>query len=117
MEIAAGMELIVDQDPSESVSNTDGTPYLIKRGDTLGLISDDVYGTTKKWRKIWENNRKLIKDANRIYAGFYLYYLFSEQDRLEKESFKQNLKPSLLTQPESLPQRDVSSVSSLPAAQ
>ena len=51
-----------------------GDSYLIKRGDTLGVISNDVYGTTRKWKKLWENNRQLIKDPNKIYAGFYLYY-------------------------------------------
>lgn len=52
-----------------------GESYLIKRGDTLGVISNDVYGTTRKWKKLWENNRQLIKDPNKIYAGFYLYYI------------------------------------------
>jgi nucleoid-associated protein YgaU len=51
-----------------------GNQYLIKHGDTLGLISTKVYQTSKKWKKLWENNRQLIKDPNRIYAGFYLYY-------------------------------------------
>ncbi|MBC7396974.1 MAG: LysM peptidoglycan-binding domain-containing protein, partial [Bdellovibrionales bacterium] len=47
-----------------------GERYLIKRGDTLGIISNDVYGTPKKWKKLWENNRQLIKNPNHIYAGF-----------------------------------------------
>jgi nucleoid-associated protein YgaU len=51
-----------------------GDRYLIKHGDTLGVISNDVYGTTHKWKKLWENNRQLIKDPNKIYAGFFLYY-------------------------------------------
>ena len=51
-----------------------GDRYLIKHGDTLGIISDGVYGTPRKWKKLWENNRQLIKDPNRIYAGFFLYY-------------------------------------------
>src|SRR5207237_906581 len=51
-----------------------GEKYLIKRGDTLGTISRDVYGTSSKWKKIWQNNLQLIKDPNRIFAGFYLYY-------------------------------------------
>ncbi len=51
-----------------------GNPYLIKNGDTLGRISNDVYGTQKKWRAIWDNNRPLIKDPNRIFAGFTIYY-------------------------------------------
>jgi nucleoid-associated protein YgaU len=52
-----------------------GERYLIKRGDTLGTISGDVYGTRAKWKKLWENNRQLIKDPNKIYAGFSLYYV------------------------------------------
>ena len=51
-----------------------GERYLIKTGDTLGLISKDVYGTPRKWKRLWENNRELIKDPNKIYAGFYLFY-------------------------------------------
>ena len=51
-----------------------GERYLIKHGDTLGTISHEVYGSSHKWKKLWENNRQLIKDPNRIYAGFYLFY-------------------------------------------
>ena len=51
-----------------------GEKYLIKVGDTLGLISNEVYGTKAKWKKLWENNRQMIKNPNRIYAGFNLYY-------------------------------------------
>ncbi len=51
-----------------------GEQYLIKHGDTLGKISTGLYGTSKKWKRLWENNRQLVKDPNKIYAGFYLYY-------------------------------------------
>ena len=64
-----------------------GEPYLIKFGDTLGTISDDVYGTQRKWKRLWENNKQLIKDPNRIYAGFYLYYTMTQQDTQEKKQF------------------------------
>lgn len=67
-----------------------GEKYLIKFGDTLVKISDDVYGTPKKWRKLWENNSKLIRDPNRIFAGFYLYYTMSPEDRDELERLKNN---------------------------
>lgn len=55
--------------------NPKGNPYLIKRGDTLGSISTDKYGTDKKWQLIYDNNRPLIKDPNLIFAGFTLYYI------------------------------------------
>jgi nucleoid-associated protein YgaU len=63
-----------------------GDQYLIKHGDTLGVISDSVYGTTQKWKKLWENNRQLIKNPNKIYAGFYLYY--QPEARLTHDSDK-----------------------------
>lgn len=56
------------------VWNPAGTPYMIKNADTLGTISNAVYGTKKKWKAIWENNKPLIKNPNVIYAGFTLYY-------------------------------------------
>lgn len=52
-----------------------GEKYQIKHGDTLGKISSQVYGTQSKWKKIWENNRATIPNPNKIFAGFYLYYL------------------------------------------
>jgi nucleoid-associated protein YgaU len=56
------------------VWNPNGTPYMIKNGETLGTISNTVYSTPKKWKNIWENNKPLIKNPNVIYAGFTLYY-------------------------------------------
>ena len=52
-----------------------GTPYLIKRGDTLGTISKEKYGSSSKWKGLWDNNRPMIKNPNLIFAGFTLYYL------------------------------------------
>ena len=43
-----------------------GLPHLIKSGETLGTISQDKYGTSKKWKTIWDNNKPLIKDPNLI---------------------------------------------------
>lgn len=52
-----------------------GDPYLIQRGDTLGLISKGLYGTPSKWKALWENNRTMIHNPNLIFAGFTLYYV------------------------------------------
>ncbi len=51
-----------------------GLPYLIKTADTLGTISKEKYGTTRKWKSIYENNRPLIRNPNLIFAGFTIYY-------------------------------------------
>ncbi len=58
-----------------SAMEHNGEQYLIVFGDTLGKISGKVYGNMGKWKMIWENNKRLIRDPNKIYAGFYLYYV------------------------------------------
>lgn len=77
----AGKQLKVGQvvkynPPTEKfVWSPQGNPRLIKQGDTLGIISKDVYGIEKRWREIFDNNRPMIKDPNLIFAGFTLYYI------------------------------------------
>lgn len=57
------------------VVERNGKPYLIRRNDTLMRISNVLYGTVTEWKRLWENNRQLIHNPNKIYAGFKLYYL------------------------------------------
>ena len=76
--LRANMELNYKAPSREFVWNPEGTPYLIKNGETLGTISNSVYKTPKKWKNIWENNKPLIKNPNMIYAGFTLYYKGSD---------------------------------------
>ncbi|MBY0517773.1 MAG: LysM peptidoglycan-binding domain-containing protein [Bacteriovoracaceae bacterium] len=73
--VMAGSKIKYAQ-PSQSFDwSPQGNPYLIRTGDTLGGISGNVYGTAKKWKNIWENNKPLIKNPNRIFAGFTIYWL------------------------------------------
>lgn len=65
-----------------------GEPYYIKIGDTLVKISGKVYGTRSKWKRLWDNNRQLIHDPDKIYAGFYLYYVMTEKDRRELQRYR-----------------------------
>jgi nucleoid-associated protein YgaU len=60
--------------PSSKFVNPEGTPYLIKFGDSLSRISGKVYGQWQKWPLIYKNNSHQIKDPNLIFAGFTLYY-------------------------------------------
>lgn len=62
-----------------------GLPYLIKTGDTLQIVSMDKYGTTRKWKAIYNNNRPLIKDPNLIFAGFTIYYQPTRELASEKK--------------------------------
>lgn len=87
-QLKPGAVLKVERSSTPVAIDRNGESYLIKSGDTLGTISGDVYGTQSKWRKIYENNRQLIKDPNKIYAGFYLYYVMSPEDQAEKEQFQ-----------------------------
>jgi nucleoid-associated protein YgaU len=43
--------------------------YIVKKGDTLQKISNKMFGTTKKWKKIYESNRSVLKSPDRIRAG------------------------------------------------
>jgi nucleoid-associated protein YgaU len=70
-----GMVLKYNAPAEEFVWNPAGLPYLIRTGDTLGKISGSVYNDQKKWKLIWNNNKPLIKDPNKIFSGFTIYYL------------------------------------------
>jgi len=43
--------------------------YTVLPNDTLGSISIKVYGTAKKWKKIFEANSDRLKTPDKIYAG------------------------------------------------
>ncbi|MCH1429770.1 MAG: LysM peptidoglycan-binding domain-containing protein [Chlamydiales bacterium] len=43
--------------------------HTISRGDTLTGISMEYYGTTKKWRAIYDANKDTVTDINRLKVG------------------------------------------------
>jgi nucleoid-associated protein YgaU len=67
--------MVLKHDSAGFDYNPQGLPHLIKSGDTLGSISGEKYGTEKRWKEIWDNNKEMIHDSNLIFAGFTLYYL------------------------------------------
>ena len=91
--VPAGTVLKMEQRGSPLALDKSGSSFLIKQGDTLGTISGEVYGTQKKWKRLWEKNRQLIKDPNKIYAGFYLYYVLTPKDIEEKQKYDLNPAP------------------------
>jgi nucleoid-associated protein YgaU len=62
--------------------------YLIKKGDTLAGIADDVYGKKMKYKKLQAYNKRLIKNPNRIFAGFTIYYDITEKEMAEAEAHR-----------------------------
>lgn len=46
--------------------------YVVQKGDVLGTIAQRVYGSSKKWQKIFDANRDLLKDANSLKVGMKL---------------------------------------------
>jgi len=43
--------------------------YTIEKGDTLQSIAKKFYGTTKRWKEIYEANQEVLKSPNKIYPG------------------------------------------------
>jgi nucleoid-associated protein YgaU len=43
--------------------------YVIKKNDTLQKISYKFYGTTRKWKMIYQENKDKLKSSDSIYPG------------------------------------------------
>ena len=55
------------------MSQTQAAPeavfYTVKKGDTLGAIARDQLGKASRYPEIFEANRPLLEDPNKIYPG------------------------------------------------
>jgi nucleoid-associated protein YgaU len=70
----AGVEKIVADDlrapaPTPEEPEEEVEFYEIASGDTLGGIAKRFYGSASKYTKIFEANRDIISDPNKIYPG------------------------------------------------
>ena len=64
------MPQIVYSEPSgNSGINASAEYYVVQKGDTLQKISGKVFGTTQKWKIIYEANKNVLKSPDRIRAG------------------------------------------------
>lgn len=54
---------------SEGASDGAQTMYTVQPGDTLWKISEAHYGNGSKYMKIFEANRDLLDDPNKIFPG------------------------------------------------
>lgn len=43
--------------------------YEVKAGDSLSKIAKREYGNANEWNRIFEANKDILKDPNKIYPG------------------------------------------------
>jgi nucleoid-associated protein YgaU len=75
LDLIPGTTLNYEKPAIPFVWSRNGNPHLIKRGESLSIISRSIYGKMQRWPEIFDNNRPMIKDPNLIFAGFTLYYV------------------------------------------
>lgn len=46
--------------------------YIVQKNDTLQKISLKFYGTTKKWKYLYDVNKNVIKNPDKLYPGMKL---------------------------------------------
>ncbi|WP_349971184.1 peptidoglycan-binding protein LysM [Pseudomonas caspiana] len=66
-----GVETVDDQ-MTIAAGNATATPakfVTVEKGDTLSAISKRVYGDPNKYQKIFEANKPMLKDVDKIYPG------------------------------------------------
>ncbi|MCX7705696.1 MAG: LysM peptidoglycan-binding domain-containing protein [bacterium] len=65
---AKQLEPILPEEPK--VKSTDsGKSYVVKKGDTLSMISKKFYGEPGRWKKIYDANKSKIKNPNILIPG------------------------------------------------
>jgi nucleoid-associated protein YgaU len=50
-------------------SSTATKTYVVVSGDSLSKIAKREYGNAKEWNRIFQANRDIIKDPDKIYPG------------------------------------------------
>lgn len=56
----------------EPAAQEEFTNYTVQKGDTLQKISMKLFGTTKKWTKIFDANKETLKSPDKVRPGMVL---------------------------------------------
>jgi nucleoid-associated protein YgaU len=54
---------------ASSTAATPGKVYEVVSGDSLSRIARREYGNANEWRRIFEANRDILEDPDRIFPG------------------------------------------------
>ncbi len=66
---ALGVESVEASGLNAPEQSYEVTYYEIQKGDSLWKIADKFYGDGNKYKKIFEDNREVIKDPDKIFPG------------------------------------------------
>lgn len=61
-------EADIDAEPQTKTEET-FQEYTVGKNDTLQKISQRFYGTTRKWTKVYDANKDVLKSPDRVYPG------------------------------------------------
>jgi len=67
--IEEGKFLVEEEKKIESSVKVETKEYVIKKGDTLSKIAQDQLGKAHRWRYLYELNKDVIKDPNKLKPG------------------------------------------------
>jgi len=59
----------VDAAPVQETAAPEKQFYQVKSGDTLSKIAKEMYGDANKYPKIFEANKPMLSDPDKIYPG------------------------------------------------
>lgn len=60
---------VINDDRYDDPPETSGRTYVVQRGDTLGVISRKVYGTSSRYMEIYNANRDQLSSPNNVTVG------------------------------------------------
>jgi len=63
------IQIVGSASATEPVTPANPSGYTVAQGDSLWKIAQRVYGTGTAWPTIYEANRGVLKDPNRLYPG------------------------------------------------
>ena len=62
-------EKLVNRTPEQRAVEDDGRVYVVGEGDTLASIAVAELGSSRRWAEIYELNKGVIQDPERIHPG------------------------------------------------
>ena len=82
-------ESVKESMPEPAVTSSGFQKYTVGKNDTLQKISTKFYGTSKKWMKIYEANKDVLRGPDKVYPGQVLNIPELPKTKFEPEALKE----------------------------